>query len=318
MRSISRRLAELDEAIVASRQMLASNAGSFSAKIGLKSLEDIRHRIESERSVLVAHRLQERVNLSLDGAAFSEHSADVGILGLVLVRIQKLYTSVAQSITVGPRLRGPISRDISIATNLKLANVFPSSFGVNLFVDQNFDIFGDSTATSALEALFSLLHSSRDDQAILRSSGEVGQRAVNHFRRMLNDLAISGSSISVSWSDLSGTEYLWSADSSEIFHIRDHLRALKMSSAKEVVLDGVIVGASLVRDRFEFMSDQFGLIEGKIARSAKPDIRRFFGSRCSVTADRVDMSDVSRSVVRTYYTMTGVGEFDGADLESLT
>lgn len=305
MRGLTRRLAEVEEAIDHSLKMQREAPDSFAAQLGAQSLRSMQNALDKERVELVRYRKRERLTVALNGPAFADHTANSGNLGVFLVRLQKLYTSIAQAVTVGPRLRGPISRDISLATNLRFADVFPSSFGMELYVDQQFDMFGESVATSSLQTLFNLLNSSSREQEISRLSAELGARTVNHLRRVLEDLARADAGFSIKWCDPSGTDYSWKANDEQIKSLKQNTSRFKTISEDAVQIVGFLTGASLLRERFEFLGAD-GVIEGKMTKAAKGEIRGYFARRCLGFFDKVVVEEVVTGETRTYYTMTHI------------
>lgn len=306
LRGLSRRLAELDEAMKTGQRMLADNPGSFAAQLSMESLNQLQARLQSERVALVKHRARERIAIALKGSGFTDHTASIGQLGLFLVRVQGLYHSIAQAITTGPKSRGPISQDILRSTDLRFAGVYPSSFGMEIFVSSRFDELGDSTAVSTLQTLFNLLNATRREQEVVRLSGELGQRSLSHLRKVLRDLERTGAGFSLSWSDVTGTEYTWSADMEDIPQLNRNVSRFQETYVGERDLEGALIGASLLRDRFEFMDMSKHVIEGKITRAAKPKLKTFFGSWCSVRLDQVDIIDSHSGETKSYFTMLDI------------
>lgn len=306
LRGLNRRLAELEEAMKGGQRMLAANPNSFSAQLSLDSLTQLQERLQVERVALVKHRKCERLAISLNGAGFSDHTASIGQLGVFLVRVQGLYQSIAQAITTGPRLRGPISNDVMAATNLRFANVFPSSFGMEIFVNSSFDQYGESTAVSSLQTLFNLLNAARREQEIARLTGELGQRSLNHLKHVLADLNKAGAGFSVGWIDSAGTEYAWTATTDDIPVLSRNVNRFQERYIGERVVEGALIGASLLRNRFEFLDMDKNVLEGKITRAVKPNIREFFGRWCQVTLDQIDIIESLSGETKTYYTLLNI------------
>jgi hypothetical protein len=306
MKGVTRRLSELDEAMKAGQHLVALNPDSFAAKLSLQSLTTIQDKLERERIELVSHRQRERLNIALNGEEYTDHTASIGVLGVFLIRLQKLYSSIAQALTTGPTLRGPVSQEITTATTLKFADVFPSSFGMEIYIKPRFDIFGESPAVASLVTLFNLLNATRTEAEISRLSAELGQRAVGHLRHVLSNMNRSHSGFELSWTDLSGTRFAWSASQDEVPNLQRNVSRFKTSHSIERKIIGVLLGASLLRDRFELLTREHEVIEGKIARAAKPKIREFFGRSCEMTVEQVEISEIVSNESRTYYTLTDI------------
>ncbi|WP_346297085.1 hypothetical protein LRC39_09555 [Rhodopseudomonas sp. P1] len=310
MRGLQRRLADLDDALKAAQYIRAQNPESFSAELSLDSLTHMQRRLEEERIQLVQFRTRERLEVALSGSSFRDHTASVGELGFFLIRLQKLFTSIAQAITTGPTRRGPFSQEVVSSTALRFADVFPSSFGMEIFVRPRFDVFGESTASSSLQTLFSLLIATKHENEISRLSGELGPRAVGHLRHVLDDLARSNSGFSLKWTDMSGTQFAWSADNDQIYSLRQTVSKFRTRRSTLITIPAVLLGASLLRDRFELYDVNRALIEGKLARDVKPHLREYFGRQCSATLDKVEIDETVTGDVRTFYTLVGIAPLD--------
>jgi hypothetical protein len=308
LRGLNRRLAELDEAMKSGQRMLAEKPNSFAAKLSLESLSQLQERLQAERVALVRHRKSERLSITLRGVSFADHTANIGQLGSFLVRMQGLYQSIAQAITSGPRSRGPISQEILRSTDLRFANVYPSSFGMEIFVSSAFDEYGDSTAVSALQTLFNLLNAARREQEIERLSGELGQRSLGHLRRVLHDLERKGAGFSLEWIDSAGTGYAWSAETNDIPALSRNVSNFQERYVGERAIDGALIGASLLRNRFEFMDMDRHIIEGKVTRGVKPKLKEFFGRWCSARFDQVDIVDRHNGETKSYFTLLDISQ----------
>lgn len=308
LRGLNRRLAELDEAMKSGQRLYADNPNSFAAQLSLESLSQLQERLQTERVALLLHRKRERVAIALRGDGFIDHTASIGQLGYFLVRMQRLYQSIAQAITTGPRPRGPVSQDILRSTDLRFADVFPSSFGMEIFVASSFDEYGESTSVTALQTLFNLLNAARREREIIRLSGELGQRSLGHLRRVLHDLQRAGAGLSLNWTDSAGTEYAWSANTDDIVQLNRNVAGFEEKYVGERNIEGALIGASLLRNRFEFMDMNRQVLEGKITRKIKPRLREFFGRWCSVRLDQVDIYDSHSGETKSYFTMLDIAE----------
>ncbi|MDD1519985.1 MULTISPECIES: hypothetical protein [Bradyrhizobium] len=306
MRGLLRRLSELDEALKAAQHIRAFDPDSFSAELSLASLSHLQERLEQERLELVKYRTREALTVSLSGHSYADHTAGVGELGVFLIRLQKLYSSIAQAITTGPRRRGPLSNEIVNATAMRFADVFPSSFGMEIFIRPRFDVFGESTAVSTLETLFALLNATKQEKEISRLSGELGQRAVAHLRHVLDDLSRSHAGFSLQWVDMTGTKFTWAADTDQIPALQSNVSKYRTKRSVEISLRAVLLGASLLRDRFELIDERREIIEGKLAREVKARLRDYFGRQCVATLEKVEIDEAVTGEVRTFYTLVGI------------
>jgi hypothetical protein len=311
---LRRRLSELDHALKANQIALRETPDSFSFKLAAQSLLAMQENLRGELSALLRHRVAENINVVLDGPSFDGHSTDFLAFGRFLINIQKLYTSIAQAIVRGPTLRGPISKEIESSTQLRLLATYPSSFGINVGVESNFDILGHSVASDSLEALFALLHSSSEETSLMRLKGELGARAFNHLRRLMVDLGSREAELKVGWHDFTGTEYNWEITSERTNNVIRAIDNINFTESSEIILEGFLVGASLLRNRFEFLTlEDQTLLEGKVVAGINPKLRRNFGLRCFAKFKEISVLDKGTDETRKYYTLLDIAA-DAADL----
>jgi hypothetical protein len=106
------------------------------------------------------------------------------------------------------------------------------------------------------------LNATKQESEISRLSGELGQRAVGHLRHVLDDLSRSHAGFSLEWTDMAGSRFSWSADTETIPALQRNVAKYRTKRSVEISIPAVLLGASLLRDRFELMDAQREIIEG--------------------------------------------------------
>jgi hypothetical protein len=303
LRSLRRRLAELDEALQGQQAILRENPESFAFKLACESLLQIQKRLREELVELVRYRRNEQITFALGGSNFADNSASLGNLGVFLIRLQKLYSSIAQAIRTGPTLRGPIAVDIRAATELRLADVYPSSFGMQMFVPSGFDLMGNSISSEALEAMFQLLVSTNNEQKLMRLSGEYGRRTLGHLRHVATTLREVSATLNINWTDYTGTQHNWVSGPDTTALIIEYLDNITETRSEQRQITGRLVGASLLRNRFELLLPDRSLIEGKFVSGLAAAITDAFGAMCAVTVDETEVRDKVSGETKTYYSL---------------
>lgn len=307
LRATGRRLRDLEEALVSQHALLQTKPGSFAFSLGYESLLQLQHRLLSERSQLLTHRVAERVDIALEGQSFHKDGASAGSLGALLIRLQKLYSSIAQAITEGPTLRGPLSGQIMAATELRLASTFPSSFGMSLVVEREAGARNVSHLPSAtFERLFGLLATAHTPEAVMQVTGELGGRVLNHYLHVANILRSTDSSLKLEWSDSEGIKHYWLTSAKQAAETVALLHGIKAVESVTLHLTGRIVGASLLRNRFEMMTDDGQVIEGKVTGNALRSISDYFGQIAKVELDRTTVNDNRSGEAKVYYALASI------------
>jgi predicted Zn-ribbon and HTH transcriptional regulator len=317
LRATGRRLIELDEALASQRALIQTKPNSFAFSLGYESLVQIQQRLLTERSNLLAHRVAERLDAAIDGASFLKDGASVGTLGTLLIRLQKLYSSIAQAVTQGPTLRGPLSNQIISATELRLASTFPSSFGMSLIVQRaQCDLLPSYVPSAALERLFSLLSTDQTPEAIMQVTGELGGRVLNHYLHVANILRRTDSSLKLEWSDSEGIKHYFLTSAKQASELVTLLNEIKAVESVTLKISGRIVGASLLRSRFEMTTEDGQVIEGKVSESALRDIGASFGKNVTVEVDKTTVNDHRSGDAKTYYALVGIDQVEDSTSQS--
>lgn len=303
LRGLRRRLAELDDAIKGQQAILRERPESFAFQLSCNSLLQMQEALRQEFSVLIRHRTNEKIDLALDGNRFIGHSASLGHLGFFFLRLQKLYSSIAQAIRTGPTLRGPIAEEIRSATDLRLSATYPSSFGMTLYVPTSFDLMGNSIAADSLDTMFQLLTSSCDEKRLMQFSGELGRRTFSHLRHVASSIYYAEADFKIEWSDFTGTRHTWETNANVAREIIQNLSNITETRSGERLLTGRLVGASLLRNRFELLLTDNTLVEGKVIADLSDAIRKAFGTVCKVRVNETEILDRGTGDRRTYYAL---------------
>lgn len=262
--------------------------------------------LQSELVTVLRHRENERLDIILNGQNYEQHLARFSDLGVLFSRFQRLYTSIAQAITSGPTLRGPISSVVRSATDLRLKATFASSFGMEVYVPSSYDLLGKSLSSDALEQLFQLLRASMTEQQLMPISGVIGRRALGHLRSLASLFSETDSDIKIDWKDFTGTKYQWHANKENSNNIIRAIDNIKQNSSETKNISGMLVGASLLRNRFEMVLDNGSVIEGKFIAGLSSEIRGMFGNRIAAVVDETEITDQASSETKVYYTLKSV------------
>lgn len=305
--SLRRRLADLEIALDHQQEFHKLHPNSFAVSLSQKSFDFKKEQLSSELAKLLSYRVNEPIKISLDGREYHDHSAGIGHLGLFLLRLQKLHSAVAQSMQTGPTLRGPVAAALSQATELRLSQVFPSSFGMELYVPSNLDLMGRSIASESLSGLFNLLSAGSDERRLMQASGALGGRVTNYLRHLVSYLSTSGSTIELSWSDYTGTTRAWVANQDLTSAISNNLKQIIQTRSDIRSFTGILGGVNIFRNSFELLVQSTGIsISGTAVAGLENDLMKYFGKICTITAAETELLDRGSGESRTYYVLTEI------------
>ncbi|UPY36150.1 hypothetical protein [Sediminicoccus sp. KRV36] len=303
LRGLRRRLSELDAAMTDQQALARANPNSFGIALSGISLRSMETALRQELVEVLRHRRSEHVAITLDGPNFAQHSAKLLDLGVILTRFQKLFSSIAQAITTGPTSRGPIRSDIMNLTSMRLQSTYDSSFGMNIFVQSNYDLLGESTSSDAMVQLFRLLHAAQSDSGMMSVSGEMGRRSLVHLRHLASHLNASDSNIKFDWKDFAGTKYEWKIDREKSEKIIAVINNITETRSETKIFRGRLVGASLLRNRFEVLLETDIVVEGKFVNGLSNLIQENFGRCVVATLDETEILDKASGEAKTFYTL---------------
>lgn len=312
LRGLRRRLSELDDALVDQQALARANPNSFGIALSGKSLRSMEAALRLELVEVLRHRQAEHISIVLDGPNFAGHSAKLADLGVIFTRMQKLFSSVAQAMTTGPTTRGPIRSDIMAHTAMRLQATYASSFGMNVAVPSNYDLLGESLPSDTLGQLFDLLYAAQNDARLMRISGEVGRRSLVHLRHLASHLKATEATMNVDWKDFAGTKYEWEIDREAADKIIATIDNITETRSETRSFDGWLVGASLLRNRFEVLLDSDHVLEGKFVSGLASSVQETFGKRVTAILDETEVLDRVSGESRTFYTLKALQPFGAA------
>lgn len=308
LRGLRRRLSELDAAMTDQQALARANPKSFGIALSGLSLRSMETALRQELVEVLRHRQSEHVAITLDGPNFARHSAKLLDLGVILTRFQKLFSSIAQAITTGPTSRGPIQTEIMALTSMRLQSTYESSFGMNIFVNSNYNLLGESISSDAMSQLFRLLHAAQSDSSMMSVSGEMGRRSLVHLRHLASHLNAADSNIKFDWKDFAGTKYEWKIDRAKSEKIISAIDNIRETRSETKIFEGRLVGASLLRNRFEILLGTDIVLGGKFVSGLSSLIQENFGRHVTATLDETEILDKSSGEVKTFYTLKNILE----------
>jgi PadR family transcriptional regulator PadR len=277
-------LAQLDELIASMEEDAADLLGVRLTKESL----------ERRRSILIDEALShreiaaERLDVIVRGAAATGRGVDLTFFAGLLAEIQATVASLAQAATRGATARGVIPIEIQDLTRLRLTMALPGSLAVRLVpakkVSPQVDLFGETPAVidQSIRRLLSILDQAvQDPVSLVDSLAEIGARTSKHLRGLTQLLIEGDADLSLTWAAPDVHEEV-TLPRSSAFSLNAILHAVEESETS-IVVEGRIVGGSLVRRRFELELPDETILSGQVAEEALVLLERYFGKECTAT-----------------------------------
>jgi hypothetical protein len=177
---------------------------------------------------------------------------------------------------------------------------------MEMYVASEFDPMGHSVASEALEAMFQLLKAAEDDEALMQLSGELGRRTFSHLTHVAEALRQADATLKVDWVDYAGTQHAWSSSETATERILSYFSKTSETRSEMKAFEGRLVGASLMKNRFELLLLDRRTIEGKFIATLGPTIARSFGQLCHATVDETEFHDKATGENRIYYSLVAL------------
>jgi hypothetical protein len=275
------RIASTEDVIKTQEALCQKEPESFAYKLSLASLKSRLAILTDEYTQLLHERTDETLDILLEGSRIRKGSAPVMIVADVLGSLQGLIHSVARAIHSGPKNRGRIPVEIAKITDLQLNALYAGSLGMKLSAPISTDIFGESLITKTLEELYKILEAKDNPEEIINSFSKLGNHSYRRYSIFLSHVIRNSIHVRTKWVDLSGQERTWAPTEDELRNIYDALLNIGEGTSETLIAEGVLMGASLLRDRFEFIkSDNGETITGTLADQVREKIQPYFGVNC--------------------------------------
>ncbi|MDD7922735.1 hypothetical protein [Actinomycetospora chibensis] len=279
-----------------------------------RSLRHLRGDLEQQ---LVAARRSE-VELHLSGQPVLDHEIRIDKLAQFLGRFQESVAAIAQALAGKATSRAPIPANLRDASSLRLAGVFPGSFGATLrgpeenvddgvlFELPNEDV--ESLLDLSLKRILSIvdavhLTDGSDEETIVELVAPLGSRALRHVTWLAKLMA----------DDELDAEWIWTAPGSSSKYsalssggARRLYRVLSNNEATEEaqVVRGLLGGASEIRNRIELQLATGEIINARVADDVVAALRDYFGSEVNATFNVRTVTSRTSGIVRNYYLLT--------------
>lgn len=302
LRLLYSQLYDADQAIEAQHRIILREGHNLAFDLALNSISDERALIEREIGALLQQRRSEVLNFALDGPAFDAHRAPIEVVGKILIELQKFYTRIADS-SLSRVAKKMIDSKIKDMTMLEMANVYPSSFGMQLTVPTQTDLTGFSPPIQAFEQLFWLLNEQDPSEKTI----EMGPWVLHQYKRLLKTLLACNAVPKVSWMHPNGEEIKWTPSRQTIISLESRLSRMHQNEEVTESLIGKMMGASLLSRRFELLTDN-GIIRGKISNGIADQVGAKLGHYCVATLRKLVIIDEATEQENKIYTLIDIQE----------
>lgn len=235
------------------------------------------------------------LTLTVEGAAVEGHSIRASQLGRLLASLQGTLSAIGQSLTDKITIKGQIPVHIREATALRVLGTAEGSFGVrlrgplplpvqeSLLPEPDEDNVFDSSLNVVLDVVEAVVNE-EPEAAIRERVAPLGIRAVHRFAELAQSLNVSSLDSATFSLRGEGPNQSRQVRLSRLFAERLEVTLTRAEeSQRDMPFTGRLVGASLVRDRFELQMSDDDVISGTVDQEIVPRLKEFFDATCTVT-----------------------------------
>jgi hypothetical protein len=281
--------------LAATDQVLESFGGLeheyFGAALMRRGLERQRERVILDR-LGAMQPSSEALDLALFPQFQPSGGVEVSLLSSVLSSLQEAVLAIAQSVREEPTLHGPVTANIQEAVRLRVQFALPGSLRLRLVPAspdlQQATLLDDDQETlldESVKSLLGLLESTVDANvdAILERLAAVGPRAATHLVTLTSALDRGNAGLGLGWRSPHDTRSVRVSRAQSV-QLNAVLKQVT-TAERELIVQGRLVGGSLVRRVFELEIGDGTVLSGKVDETVLGSIEDLFGSEC--TADLI-------------------------------
>ena len=259
-----------------------------------RNLIELRDRAVEELRLIIMYKSRPVVDFLFDGGAAGRDSIDAGFLGRQLQRLQDTLNALGQAILESPRRTGPISNEVRDAVRLRVAGTAYGSFGLvlegpPLGIETALAIDDDAAPVPPLETtirqVMSLIqkaagHDGTDDD-LFEAASSLTPRAIAPMMAIAKDLADSGSRLKVAWQTPFAAREQVEVGQIDASRLASVLADIETSHREDSV-SGRLDDLALTRDQFGLLLDDGRVMRGRVEKSIREEVARFFHQQCTV------------------------------------
>lgn len=322
VRGIRRDLRRVEEALAHLPDGITGEAAD------LMSIGAVQHRDALTEELDLARR--PFLDIVFEGLPVIEHEVRIDALARLLHSLQESVSSVAQATIGKATSRAPIQISLRESTSLRLASVYPGSFGAVLRGplqpeaqdDPLFD-FEDSVPTlldesveTVLQIVDLALEDSPDDGPILDAVLPLGSRTFKHLKAFADVIVNERLEAKIRFVAPSSVPHETSLNPRGAGRLRDVLGRNRASQETET-MQGHLGSASEIRNRIELQTAT-DLVPAKVVEDLVPELREYFGRDVEATFQVTAVVSLATGEERRSYLLTGLSmlpESDALDVE---
>ena len=254
---LQRKLRDSASEIADMERLLSRDPSSFVLQLGLESIVSHFRELQDE-----FHELADRKSVDVcTYRLFQDSTESLPLRGYAgaLREFQNSFSSLYSAITKGPKKRTRISPDVESATRLNFGYAFSGSVGVVLTIERERLLANIGALADTIETFFSL--TTAPTRADIRAIGRrLGPGPLRSIFNWADAHVVDSIGADIVWRH-GDEENRLLLQRDELRYLRDEIDATSEDREEQVTMTGLLVGASIVTKRFDFVPDNMEIIE---------------------------------------------------------
>lgn len=309
-------IAEL-EALAAETQA----STSFATRMMMRGIDQMR----DDLTEAVELTLRPELKVVIDGAPVKGHEIRVDALSRLLYSLQESISSVAQALTGKATERSSLPGVIRDSTSLRLAAVFPGSFGATLrgpvdakieamieagqdplFPQEEIETLLDQAVDVVLDVIDLAAAEGADDGPIIEAVLPLGGRAFKHLKDLSDAIVDREMTANLDWKHLGQETRHATVDKQSARRLNDVLTMNRVTETTEVIRGHLGTASEFHGGRLEIQRDNGDVISAKVADDLVPRLGDFYSQRVEADAIVTIARSTATGNERKSYVVTGL------------
>lgn len=269
--------------------------------------------------------LRPELKVVIDGVPVTGHEIRVDALSRLLYSLQESISSVAQALTGKATERASLPALIRDSTSLRLAAVFPGSFGATLrgpvdakieaLIDSGQDpLFAQEEVETLLDQAVDVLldvidlagAEGADDGPIIEAVLPLGSRAFKHLKDLSDAIVDRGITASLDWKHLGQETRHAIVDKRSARRLNDVLTMNRVTEDTETIHGYLGTASEFHGGRLEIQRDSGEVISAKVSDDLVPRLGEFYSQRVEADAIVTIARSTATGAERKSYVVTGL------------
>ncbi len=268
---IQEELSDLQKLIRENEVLMSKYPDKFSLKIRHKNLKDREEQLLFELRNSLTRYQMDAFDYVLDGSIVDNQRISLSFFGNLMSTLQDITSSIAQSLTGKPTIKGTIPADVLKASRLDLIAIAAGSFRVILSSHE--PQIAESSAKTALRYFNDLIECGYDKAAIKELSSKFGKRVLMKYKEFLEIIYKNNANI-IMYDKNAFENFRTQKITSELAKkIYDVIIEVEKVPDISVEYRGALKGINLIKNTFVFLvDDSHEIIDGKFEETLANEV----------------------------------------------